>query len=335
MNVAQKSDSAFTYIASTLTSPAVPATPVMASLAPVPNATNGSVALSWGAIAPITGTTMSYIVNITVNGVTTSVRTNRTNYTFRPTAAQVGTGATFIFTIQAVQTAIVAPGATLFGSATSLPSAPPATVTLAPAVAPAALAGVTATVASATQATLTWTDNTTVETSYLVTILNNTTGITTTATINRTAAQTTGTGTAVTYNAAIVAGDSYTFTVVARDTKYGVTISSAPVSTTLTVPTVPAAPSAVTATAGAVGSRAITVTWTDAATNVTGYTIQRATVSALGVVGAFANVGTTTAAVKTFTNTGLVAGTTYRYQVRANSLVGNSAFVASGNAVAR
>jgi len=321
-NVAKFSDSAYTYIASTLTSPAAPVAPAFTTTAPVPNATNGTVALTWNAITPITGTTMTYNVNITVNGVTTTLNTNRTNYTFRPTAAQVGTGATFNITVQAVQTATRVVGATLFGSGTSVASAP-ATVTLTPATAPAALASVTATVASATTTTLSWTDNTTTETSYLVTILNNTTGVTTTATVNRTAAQTTSTGTAVTYTAATVVGDSYTFSVVAQNTKYGVTANSAAVSASVTVPTVPAAPATITAVAGATGTRSAIITLPGVA-GVT-YTIQRATVTA-GVVGAYANVVTTAAGATTYTNTGLTAARVYQYRVSANNVVGSSAF---------
>jgi titin len=332
VNVAQKSDSAYTYIAATLSSPPAPAAPVFTSTAPVP-AANGTVTLNWNAIAPIAGTTMAYRLNITVGGVTTTVNTARTTYTFRPTAAQVGAGATFSFTVQSVETATVVAGATLFGSSTSVASAP-ATVALTPAAAPAALASVTATVASATSATLSWTDNTTTETSYLVTILNNTTGVTTTATVTRTAAQTTGTGTAVTYNAAVVVGNSYTFSVVAQNTKYGVTMNSAAVSTTLVVPTLPAVPATPSVTSTATG---VTVSWGTAVAGATAYTLQYSTnggttwtsvgTGATGVRMAALTGASTSAAV-----TGLTGNTSYTFHLLATNAVGSSAYSAASAA---
>jgi hypothetical protein len=330
INLPLKSDSPYTYVASTLTSPTPPVAPTVA--APVINVLNGNVTLTWGAIAPAAGTTMSYRVNINANGVLSTVPTNQTTYTFRPTAAQIAAGSSFSFTVQAVETAIVAPGATYFGSTVG-PASAPVTATLLPAAVPATPSALTATVASATRATLTWMDNATNETSYLVTTTNTTTGVVTTATVTRTAAQSTATGT-VTYNATIVAGNQYSFTVVAQNTKYGATVSSAAAGPVTINATIPAAPNGVTATPGATGSRAITVTWTDNSGNESGFTVQRATVTA-GVVGAFANAGTVGANVTTFTNTGLTAGRSYQYQVRANSLAGNSAFVTSATVVAR
>jgi hypothetical protein len=296
------------------------------------NVLNGNVTLTWGAIAPIAGTTMSYRVNINANGVLSVVPTNLTTYTFRPTAAQIAAGSSFSFTVQAVETAIAGPGATMFGSTVG-PASAPVTATLLPATAPAAPSGLTAALASATRATLTWLDNANNETSYLVTTTNTTTSVVTTATVTRTAAQSTATG-AVTYAAPIVAGNNYSFTVVAQNTKYGVTVQSAAAGPIPLNATIPAAPSGVTATQGAVGSRAVTVTWTDNSGNESGFTVQRATVTA-GVVGAFANVGTVAANVTTFTNTGLTVGRSYQYQVRANSLAGNSAYVATATVVAR
>jgi hypothetical protein len=330
INLPLKSDSPYTYVASTLTSPTPPIAPTVA--APVINVLNGNVTLTWGAIAPVAGTTMSYRVNINANGVLSVVPTNLTTYTFRPTAAQIAAGSSFSFTVQAVETAIAGPGATMFGSTVG-PASAPVTATLLPATAPAAPSGLTAALASATRATLTWLDNANNETSYLVTTTNTTTSVVTTATVTRTAAQSTATG-AVTYAAPIVAGNNYSFTVVAQNTKYGVTVQSAAAGPIPLNATIPAAPSGVTATQGAVGSRAVTVTWTDNSGNESGFTVQRATVTA-GVVGAFANVGTVAANVTTFTNTGLTVGRSYQYQVRANSLAGNSAYVATATVVAR
>jgi chitodextrinase len=87
-------------------------------------------------------------------------------------------------------------------------------------------------------------------------------------------------------------------------------------------PTTPGTPS----TSGTTATQT-TLSWAASTDNfgVTGYDIYRAT-GASG--GSFAQVGTST--TTTFTNTGLSAGTTYRYQVRARDLAGNtSAFSAA------
>jgi HAMP domain-containing protein len=151
--------------------------------------------------------------------------------------------------------------------------------------------------------------------------------------VNRTAAQGTATG-AVTFNALVALGNSYTFSVVARTVRFGTTMDSVAAGPITVNVAAPAAPTAVNAVAGAVGSFAVTVKWTDALVNATSYTVQRATVTG-GVVGAFGTVGTVLPGVQTFLNTGLRAGRSYQYQVRANGGAGNSAFVASGTVAAQ
>jgi endo-1,4-beta-xylanase len=87
-------------------------------------------------------------------------------------------------------------------------------------------------------------------------------------------------------------------------------------------PSVPGTP-----TAGTVTSTSITINWTASTDNVgvTGYDIFRAPGTSGGT---FASVGTST--TNSFTNTGLTAGQTFRYQVRARDAAGNvSAFSAS------
>jgi hypothetical protein len=152
--------------------------------------------------------------------------------------------------------------------------------------------------------------------------------------VNRNAALSVATGGAVAYNATVATGNSYSFSVAAQATKYGLlTTSSAagPVSVSVAPPAVP---TNVAAIQGAAGSRSITVNWFDAPANATNYTVQRATVTA-GVVGAYANVGTVAAGVQAFLNTGLTIGRTYQYQVRANGVVGSSAYVTSKPVVAQ
>ncbi len=71
---------------------------------------------------------------------------------------------------------------------------------------------------------------------------------------------------------------------------------------------------------------AATLTWTDNATNETGYKIQRATAA----TGPYADLASLAANTTTYTDTGLAFGTTYYYRVRAGSSFGDSA-PATGN----
>lgn len=190
--------------------------------------------------------------------------------------------------------------------------------------------GLTATPnAAGTQVALRWIDRSTNETAFVVQESVNggafTTLATPTPTLTRTAAQRTGTGGAVTYNAVTTLGNTYTYQVTAVNVTGGVTVSSAPVTVAVNL-TAAAAPTGVAAVVGAVGSRAIRLNWTDASNNETGFTIQRSQL--VGVVwSAFATVGTAAANATTFNNTGLTTGRSYRYQVMANGRYGNSVYV--------
>jgi len=79
-------------------------------------------------------------------------------------------------------------------------------------------------------------------------------------------------------------------------------------------------PSAAPALAAPVVSRgAITLTWTEASPNVSGYTVQRATVTGT-TVGAWTTVGTTTN--MTFVDKSVSRNANYQYRVIANNVVG-------------
>jgi hypothetical protein len=93
------------------------------------------------------------------------------------------------------------------------------------------------------------------------------------------------------------------------------------IATVVPTPTPPAAPSGLTATA-ALNPLRVLLSWTDNASNETGFDIQRAT----GATGVFSTLATVGANVTTFTDTSVLPNTTYRYQVRAVNTAGNSAF---------
>jgi transcriptional regulator CtsR len=88
----------------------------------------------------------------------------------------------------------------------------------------------------------------------------------------------------------------------------------------------PAAPSALAATAEA--TNRIRLNWTDNANNETGFKIERKT----GAGGTYAQIATVGPNVTTYTNSGLLANTTYFYRVRATNASGDSAFSTEASA---
>lgn len=84
---------------------------------------------------------------------------------------------------------------------------------------------------------------------------------------------------------------------------------------------VPAAPTNLQSPAAT--SNSITISWTDRATNETGYEVQRRTIG-----GAWVNAGQTAAGATQFVDAGLAANTTYEYRVRALGSSANSEYTA-------
>ena len=97
------------------------------------------------------------------------------------------------------------------------------------------------------------------------------------------------------------------------------------VVTTLDVTTPPAAPSNLTA--DGTSTSQINLTWTDNATNATGFKVERSTDGTT-----FSQVALVGANVTAYADTGLAAATTYYYRVQATNAAGDSAYsdVASG-----
>ena len=95
---------------------------------------------------------------------------------------------------------------------------------------------------------------------------------------------------------------------------------------TTTAPSPPSAPSSLTATAAS--SSQINLSWTDNSTNETGFKIERKT----GIGGTYAEIGTVTANVVSYSNTSLTANTTYYYRVRATNANGDSSYSNEANA---
>jgi subtilisin family serine protease len=98
---------------------------------------------------------------------------------------------------------------------------------------------------------------------------------------------------------------------------------------TPSVPNPPAAPTGLTATAQ--NQRRIRLDWVDNANNETGFKIERKT----GASGTWSQITTVGANVKSYTNSGLKAGTTYFYRVRATNASGDSGYSNEASATAR
>jgi LmbE family N-acetylglucosaminyl deacetylase/3-mercaptopyruvate sulfurtransferase SseA len=184
-----------------------------------------------------------------------------------------------------------------------------ASATTAPPPPPATPSGLTATAVSSSQINLTWVDNATNETSYQVE--RSPDGTTFTALV------TLGANVTTYSNTGLTASTTYFYRVRAANGGGNSAYSNVASATTTGLP--PAAPTGLTATA--VSSSQINLTWVDNATNETSYRVER---SPDGTT--FTTLTTLGANVTTYSNTGLVASTTYFYRVLASNNAGNSAY---------
>jgi len=191
--------------------------------------------------------------------------------------------------------------------------------------APAAPINLAAAISSTTRIALSWTDASSNETSFAVWSSMNGAPATQVGTVTRSAALGTAVGGAVTYNARVVAGNTYAFYVTAVNS-VGV---SAPTATVTVAFTAPIAPTLVTVTATR-NAPVLTstrdtamLTWTDVA-GETSYTIQRAT-DALFTVGLTTTTGIPVNTISASTGqTRLTLATTYYYRVGAVNAVGTA-----------
>jgi GH18 family chitinase len=184
---------------------------------------------------------------------------------------------------------------------------------------PAAPSGLTATAASSSQIDLSWADNSTNETGFRIERSLN--AGTTWELVTTTSAN------VITFaNTGLSSGTTYHYRVRAENATGNSAFSNTANATTQTTGTIPAAPSGLTATAAS--SSQIDLSWTDNSTNETGFRIERS----LNAGTTWTLLTTTAANATTFPNTGLSAGTTYHYRVRAENATGNSAFSNTANA---
>jgi fibronectin type 3 domain-containing protein len=183
---------------------------------------------------------------------------------------------------------------------------------------PAAPTGLLATLQSGPQVGLTWTDNATNETGFVVERAVGAGAFSTLATVGPRI----NTGSVSYADTTVTAGNTYAYRVKAVNGG-GSSAYSNTASVSLSSP--PAAPSGLTARAARTKGLTDTVTlaWRDNANNETGFTIQRATNNTFT-----AGLNTSTVAANTITTqqTGLARGTIYWYRIRAVNLSGASAW---------
>jgi titin len=164
---------------------------------------------------------------------------------------------------------------------------------------------------------LSWVDNATNETGYLVERAPDNAGV------PGTFAQIATRGVSVTTytNTGLASSTTYWYRVRASGT---VNSDYSNIVSGTTLMAIPAAPSNLVATA--VAGHEIDLSWTDNATNETSYTVQRAPDNG-GVAGSYSNVATLGANATSYANLNVAANTRYWYRVRASNAGGNSAWV--------
>jgi hypothetical protein len=190
-----------------------------------------------------------------------------------------------------------------------------------PVALPAAPTNLVSTVASSVQINLTWADNATNETAQY---LERCQGVGCT---NFTQIASLATGVTSYSNTALTAATAYSYRIrshgVAGNSAYS-NIATATTSAAVVTPpaatTVPAAPSSLSSVA--ISRSKVVLSWLDNATNEKNYLIERC--KGLTCTN-FSKIATVGANVKTYSNAGLSANTSYRYRVRASNAVGKSA----------
>ncbi len=192
-----------------------------------------------------------------------------------------------------------------------------ATTQAPPVTAPAAPSGLTATTASSTTINLSWTDNSDNEEGFR--IERGTDGTTFTG-IGTTAANT-----AIYSDTDCNASTKYYYRVRAYNSAGNSTYSNTATATTQAPPvTAPAPPTGLVISSST--STTITLSWTDNSGNEDGFKIEKSNDGTT-----FSQLGTVSANITIYSDTGLTPNTTYYYRVRAYNIAGNSAYSNTAN----
>ena len=284
-------DSAYSNEASATTLLSVPGAPTGLTATAI---SGSQINLSWSDVANETGFKIERKTG--AGGTYAQIGTTGANVTtYSDTGLTAGT--TYFYRVRATN----ASGDSSYSNETS------ATTVVSP---PNAPSGLTATATSSTQINLSWTDVAN-ETGFKI---ERKTGV------GGTYIQiaTVGAGIVSYSNTGLTANTNYYYRV--RATNAGGDSPYSNEANATTLDTAPAAPSGLTATA--ISTTQINLSWTDNASNETGFKIERKT----GAGGTYAQIGTVGANLTTYNDTGLTDGTTYFYRVRATNAVGDSTY---------
>jgi titin len=181
--------------------------------------------------------------------------------------------------------------------------------------APSAPNNLTATATSTSQINLAWTENAANETGFKI---ERCTGVDCSS-FSQIA--TVGANVTSYSNTGLNASTSYSYRVRGYNDGGDSDYSNTASAETQVVPALPATPTNLTATAASRSQ--INLTWTDNASNETGFKIERCKGATCTY---FTQIATVGANVTSYSNTGLSANSTYRFRVRAYNAAGNSSY---------
>ncbi|MEO7754869.1 MAG: fibronectin type III domain-containing protein, partial [Terracoccus sp.] len=296
--------SAWSNVATATTQAPAPTAPAAPSglVATAPSAT--AVDLSWVDNA---SDETAYAVERSLNGTdgwTSAASLAAGTTTFRDTGLTASTS--YSYRVRA--TNAVGPS-TWSNVATATTQAPTPTL-------PATPSGLTATAASSAAVDLSWVDNASDETAYVVERSPDGTGSWTVLAGSLPAGSTSYSDTGLS------ASTAYSYRVKATNVAGSSTYSNVATTTTpAPPPTVPSAPSGLTATAPS--ASAIDLSWVDNATDETAYVVER---SPNGTDSWTVLAGTLPSGTTSYADGGLDASTSYSYRVRATNVAGSSAY---------
>jgi hypothetical protein len=296
----------YTLTVSGSTAPA-PTTPAAASGLAATAASTSQINLVWNDNSTNeTGFEIDRATNSTfTSGLTTAtVGSNVESYS----ATGLAAGTTYYFRVRATNTAGDSSNSNV-GSATTNAAV------VAP-TAPAAANGLAATVASSSQINLVWNDNSSNETGFEIDRATNSTFT------SGLASMAVGANAESYSMGGLTAGTTYYFRVRATNGVGDSANTAAVYATTMSAPillTTPTAASGLTATAAS--SSQINLAWLDNSSNESGFKIERSTSSTFSTV----TTVTVGANVRNYSATGLAAGTTYYFRVKAINTAGTAA----------
>jgi hypothetical protein len=284
--------------------PPPPATPAAPSNLAAQAVSGTEIQLTW---ADNSSNEDSFRVEQSINGTFQQIQTTAVNATtVRITGLTAGTA--YTFRVRAANTAGFSAYSNSASATTNAPPPPPP-----PPVVPAAPGSLTALAVSGTEIQLTWKDMSNNEDSFRVEqSINGAFQQVQTTAANATAARITG----------LTAGTSYTFRVRAANAA-GFSTYSNTASAKTTAPPPPPPPTPVAPgnlTAQAVSGTEIQLTWADNSNNENSFRIEQS------INGTFKQVQTTAANATTVRITGLTAGTSYTFRVRAANFAGYSPY---------